>query len=46
MWAEVGPKRAVYCSRVQRFFTRCAVSGVAGLTISDGGIRHGVLIGD
>ena len=24
----------------------CAVSGVAGLTISDGGIRHGVLIGD
>ena len=46
-WAEVSPKRAdVLLAGAAVLHSLCAVSGVAGLTISDGGIRHGVLIED
>ena len=47
IWAEVSPKRAdVLLAGAAVLHSLCAVSGVAGLTISDGGIRHGALIGD
>lgn len=44
-WAAVSPKRAdILLAGAAVLHALCAASGVPGLTISDGGIRHGVLI--
>lgn len=44
-WAEVSPKRAdILLAGAAVLHAVCAASGVPALTISDGGIRHGVLL--
>ena len=44
-WAEVSPERAdILLAGAAVLHAVCAASGVSGLTVSDGGIRHGVLL--
>ena len=46
VWAEVSPERAdILLAGAAVLHAVCAASGVSSLTISDGGIRHGALLG-